>query len=178
MIYGSSKNNYTKQQLYSYKMDESKSLEENIDEFSKPLTNLENLQIEVDSEDKTVLLLNSLPQTYHQLKDTLKYAIDTLAFDEVVSGACSKELDLNNSRKISRSIDEGFIVRGKIFKIFDRERTSERSDHSKKISIQRKFLFKSKPKKTCWICQKKVTLKSTVLSKMHEIINCLTIILD
>lgn len=65
MIYGSSKNNYTKQQSYSYKMDESKSLEENIDEFSKPLTNLENLQIEVDSEDKTVLLLNSLPQTYH-----------------------------------------------------------------------------------------------------------------
>lgn len=73
---------------------------------------------------------------------------EILTFDEVVSVACSKELDLKNSRKILRRIVEGLMVSGKNSKRFDRRRTSERSDRSNKFQYKEKSKFKPKPKKT------------------------------
>ena len=45
-------------------MDEAKSIDENIDEFTKLVVDLANLDVEIDDEDQAILLLNSLPRPY------------------------------------------------------------------------------------------------------------------
>ncbi|KAJ9678945.1 hypothetical protein PVL29_020990 [Vitis rotundifolia] len=53
-------------------MQEDKNLDENLDEFNKLVIELENTGEKINDEDQTVILLNSLPSTYSQLRDTIK----------------------------------------------------------------------------------------------------------
>lgn len=48
-------------------MDESKTIDENIEEFTKLVSNLENIEVKIDEEDRATILLNSLPKPYDQL---------------------------------------------------------------------------------------------------------------
>lgn len=59
---------YLKQRFYSFKMDENKSIDENVDEFTKLLSDLENMEVKIDDEDQAIFLLNSLPRVYDQFK--------------------------------------------------------------------------------------------------------------
>ena len=63
---------YLKQKFYGFNMDESKTIDENVDEFIQLVANLENLNAKIDKEDQTIFLLNFLPKQYDQLRDTLK----------------------------------------------------------------------------------------------------------
>lgn len=80
-------------------MDENKSIEENIDDFTKFLSDLENIEIKINEEDQTIFLLNSLPKPYDQLRNTLKYGRDTHTLEEVTYAAYLKELDLRAATK-------------------------------------------------------------------------------
>ena len=104
---------YLKQKFYGFKMDESLSIDDNIDVFTKLISDLETLDIEIDDEDQAIFLLNSLPKAYDHLRDTLKYGRETLSLEEVVSAAYSKELDLKAHGKGSRATAEGLNVRGR-----------------------------------------------------------------
>ena len=55
---------YLKQALYSFKMQEDRSVEEQVDEFNKLILDLENIDVTVEDEDQALLLLNSLPKLY------------------------------------------------------------------------------------------------------------------
>jgi len=129
---------YLKQKFYSFKMNDQKSIDENVDEFTKLVSDLENLDVKIDDEDQAIFLLNSLPKAYEQLCDTLKYGRETLTLDEVVSAAYSKELDLNANPKNARA--EGLNVRGR----------TEKREKGKKS----KSRSKSKSKTVCWNCNK------------------------
>ena len=48
-------------------------MNENLNSFNKILTKLQNLNVEINDEDKTLLLLNSLSNTYEHLTTTLLY---------------------------------------------------------------------------------------------------------
>uniref|UniRef100_A0A803QCF5 Retrovirus-related Pol polyprotein from transposon TNT 1-94 n=1 Tax=Cannabis sativa TaxID=3483 RepID=A0A803QCF5_CANSA len=61
-----------KQRFYGFKIDESKSIDENIDEFTKLVLDFESIKVEVEEEDHAIFLLNSLPRAYESLRDTLK----------------------------------------------------------------------------------------------------------
>ena len=104
---------YLKQRFYGFKMDEAKSIDDNIDEFTKLMVDLESLEVTIDDEDHAIFLLNSLPKQYDQLRDTLKYGKDTLSLEDVTTAAYSKELDLRSCSKISKSTGEGLHVRGR-----------------------------------------------------------------
>lgn len=80
-------------------MDKNRSIDENLDEFTKLVDNLEALEIKIEEEDQAIFFLNSLPKQYDHLKDTLKYGKETLSLDEVTSVAFSKEMDLKANGK-------------------------------------------------------------------------------
>ena len=139
---------YLKQRFYGFKIDETKTIDENINEFTKLVDDLENLEFEVDEEDQTIFFLNSLPKQYDQLRDTLKYGKKSLSFDEVVSAAYSKELDLKANGKQFKPNGEGLNVRGKPGK---RDFNNNKDRH--------KSRSKSRTKKTCWTCHKEGHIK-------------------
>ena len=49
---------FTKQRLYSYKFLEEKEISELLDEFSKAVDDLENIDVSLDDEDKAIILVN------------------------------------------------------------------------------------------------------------------------
>jgi len=78
---------YLQLKVYNYRMQESKSLDENIDEFLKMISDLSNLQIQVPDEVQAILILSSLPVKYEMLKETLKYGREGLKLEEVISAS-------------------------------------------------------------------------------------------
>lgn len=52
---------YLKEQLFGFKMDPSKSLEENLDVFKVITIGLTNIDEKISDENQVILLLNSVP---------------------------------------------------------------------------------------------------------------------
>ncbi|PON57268.1 hypothetical protein PanWU01x14_175320, partial [Parasponia andersonii] len=85
---------YLKECFFGFKMDETKSIEENLDDYTKLVLDLENLGIKVEDEDKAIILLNSLPKNLKNFKETLKYDRQTITVDKVQNALESKLLDM------------------------------------------------------------------------------------
>jgi len=136
---------YLKQRLYSFKMQESLSVEGNIDDFLHLITDLENTNVLVSDKDQAILLLMALPKQFDQLKDTLKYGTGrtTLTLDEVVAAIYSKELELGSNKKSIRGQAEGLYVK-------DKNDTRGRSEQREKGNKNRSR-SRSKSRKGCWI---------------------------
>ena len=66
---------YLKMKLLGFKMQKEKNLDKNLDEFNKLVIELENIGGKINNEDQAIILLNSLPSTYSQLRDTIKYGM-------------------------------------------------------------------------------------------------------
>lgn len=62
---------YLKQILYSFKMQEEKSISEQIDEFNKIIDDIENIKVSLDDEDKVIVLLSSISRFYEHLKNVV-----------------------------------------------------------------------------------------------------------
>lgn len=62
---------YMKQKLYSFKIDDEKNISEKIDEFIKIMDDLENIEVKLEEEDKSLILLNSLPRSYKNFRNAL-----------------------------------------------------------------------------------------------------------
>jgi len=101
---------YLQLKVYNYMMQESKTLEENFDEFLKMILDLNNLQIQVPNEVQAILILSALPEKYDMLKKTSKYGREGIRLDDVISVAKSKELELRDSLGDSRPVGEGLYV--------------------------------------------------------------------
>ncbi|PON84365.1 hypothetical protein TorRG33x02_198250, partial [Trema orientale] len=104
---------YLKQKFYVYKMDDTETTNESIDEFTKLVSDLESLNIKLDEEDQAIFFSNYLPKQYDQLRDTLKFGKEILTLEEVTIAAYSKELDLKANGKYSKTNGEGLTVRGR-----------------------------------------------------------------
>ena len=129
--------------VYNYRMEDSRSLEENVDEFLKMISDLNNLQIQVPNEVQAIVILSALPARFDMLKETLKYGRDEIRFDDVVSAVKSKELELRDTPG-SKPAAEGLYVRG---------RQETRGNTNGKGG--KKSRSKSRDgKKICWICGK------------------------
>ena len=74
---------HKKIKLYTFKMTPSMSIEEHLDHFNKIVLDLENIDITVSNENKSILLLTSLDASYTNLKEAIMYGRDSLTFDEV-----------------------------------------------------------------------------------------------
>ena len=134
---------YLKQRFYGFKMEENKSIDENIDDFTKLVADLAILDVEIDDEDQAIFLLNSLPKQFDHLKDTLKYGKETLSLEEVVSAVYSKELEMKSTSKTNKASAEGLTVRG---------RSEKRNANDKGRGKSRSKSRSNGPE--CWYCKK------------------------
>ena len=64
---------YLKKKLFHFQYHASISMFEHLNDYNKILADLQNLEVEIKDEDKALLLLNSLPDTYDHLITTLLY---------------------------------------------------------------------------------------------------------
>ena len=129
---------YLKEQLFGFKMDSLKNLEENLDDFKKIIVALANIDEKISEENQAIILLNSLPESFKDIKVAIKYGRDSLTLEDILGALRSKELENKIER---RNNSEGLQVRGR----------TQRRDQNKNRGKTRS---KSKGKKACWHCHK------------------------
>ena len=131
--------------FYTFRMVESKSIDQNIDDFLKLVSGLSSLSVVVTEEVQAILLLNSLPAQYNSLKETLKYGRDSLTIESVTNAAKSKELELGEKQDLNVAAKSGdaLVARGR---------------PEKRESGNRKWKGRSRSgsgsRITCWYCKK------------------------
>lgn len=137
---------YLKQRFYSFKMEEDKNLDKNLDVFNKLVSDLGSLDVELSDEDQAVILLNSLPSHFAQLVHTLKYrgGKETITLKEITQSAYSLETELKQKGSyLTKSSGEGLYVQ-------HNSKTEKKSNPKAKQAVKGKE--KAKSKKVCWIC--------------------------
>ncbi|TXG53835.1 hypothetical protein EZV62_019091 [Acer yangbiense] len=107
---------YLNERLFSFKMDPSKGLGQNLDEFKKMTIELANVgeKEKLSDENEAIILLNSLLESFKDVKAAIKYGRTSLSLEECISALKSKELELKIERKDS---GENLFVRGKQHRI-------------------------------------------------------------
>lgn len=141
---------YLKQCLYGYRMNESLSIENNIDEFLRIITDLSNVMVEISDQDQAILLLMSLPKQFEQLRDTLRYIKTTVTLDEVISSIHSNQLEfsVNGNGKGSKAHGEVLYSKSN-----HRGRSGTRESNQNKSKGKGRSKSRGKGNKpTCWIC--------------------------
>ncbi|KFK37874.1 hypothetical protein AALP_AA3G040400 [Arabis alpina] len=84
---------YLKKSFASFKMEEDKSIKENLDVFLKLVDDLASLDINYSDEDQAVQFLSSLPKQFDSLVHTLSNGKETLTLLEVTSSAYAMEVE-------------------------------------------------------------------------------------
>ena len=82
-----------KSKLYSFQMQIGCSINKHLNRYMKLLTDLVNVDVEIDEEEKTVILLNSLPrEEYETFTLTLINERKSLNYNEVSAALVSYEV--------------------------------------------------------------------------------------
>ncbi|KAK8918612.1 hypothetical protein KSP39_PZI021035 [Platanthera zijinensis] len=98
---------YVEKQLYRLRMSESTQLLDHMNAFNKLISQLRSMDIKVEEEDQTLLLLSSLPKSFDHLVTTILYGKDTPRMEEVTTTLLS-----NKTRsKSSPGADEGLFMK-------------------------------------------------------------------
>jgi len=83
---------YLKKQLYGLRMNEGTTVLEHLNFFSKVIRELLAVDVKIDEEDKALILLSSLPESYNHIITTMLYDKETLILEEVTSTLLSNEI--------------------------------------------------------------------------------------
>ena len=142
---------YTQLKLYSLKMVDTLTIDQNVDEFLRIVAELGSLSIYVGEEVQAVLILNSLPTSYIQLKHTLKYGNKTLSVQDVVSSAKSLERELSKTQESNKNVSMALYTT-------DRGRPQTRNQ-DKQGQGKNRSRSNSKTRVTCWFCKKEGHVK-------------------
>ena len=65
-------------------MDSAKNLEENLDDFKKITVALAKIDEKISEENQAIILLNSLPESFKDIKVAIKYGRDSLTLEDVI----------------------------------------------------------------------------------------------
>ena len=112
-------------------MKECTSIKDHLDEFNKTIMDLRNIDVRIDNEDQTIILMCSLLNSYEQFIDTMIYGKATLN---------SRELKKRVSRSRKNDLGEGLVAR---------RRTGKKNNGRRGRSR-----LKSKVNKKCFKCKK------------------------
>ncbi|KAJ8619719.1 hypothetical protein MRB53_028248 [Persea americana] len=100
---------HLKKHLYGLKMEEGCDLMEHTNTFNKIISNLLRLDVKFDDEDRSLLFLNSLSDSYEHFMTTLFYGKETLNFEEVTQDIISNAARRKPSKGDSHA--EGLLVK-------------------------------------------------------------------
>lgn len=90
---------YIREKLFTYCMNSSKSLDENLDELKRLTKEFATIGDKLGSEREATLLINSLPEAYRDMKIALNYEKDSINLESVISAIKCKELELKQKSK-------------------------------------------------------------------------------
>ncbi|KAL1192839.1 Retrovirus-related Pol polyprotein from transposon TNT 1-94 [Cardamine amara subsp. amara] len=131
-------------------MDGSKSIDQNVDDFLKTVSELASVKVTVTDEVHAILLLSSLPPQYDSMKETLKYSRESIYIEDVVNAAKSKETELKaKGISTSQNSGEAYVARGR------QQNRDQRNSGNRGRSRS-----KSGTKVTCWFCKKEQHVKA------------------
>ena len=119
-------------------------IKNHLDEFNKLILDLENVNIVLENEDRALILLSSLLDSYEHFVDTLLYGKQTLTLKDVKNALESKDL-----KKMAEGNDqsnaEGLVAKGK---------SDKKNNKQKKNNNQKNKAEKKNKKRKCYSCQK------------------------
>ena len=114
---------YLKKKLFCFQYRTSISMSEHLNYYNKIFADLQNLEVDVSSEDKALLLLNSLPDTYDHLITTLLYGKDEIKFDDV-----SNVLTNNDYRKKDKQVQRDTMTEALIVNDMSNDKKLEKDE--------------------------------------------------
>ena len=76
---------YLKKPLYALLMEDNKPLKKHMDDFNRIILDLKNIDVKIDDEDQTMILLSSLPKRFEHFVDTMLYGKASLKIRRNVS---------------------------------------------------------------------------------------------
>jgi hypothetical protein len=98
-----------KEHLYTIHMSEGTYMQSHLNKFNSIIVDLESLDVNIDDEDKAILLVFSLPPSFKHFKEIMLYSNHTsLSFKNVKSNLLSKKKFDVDSR--SEPKGEGLII--------------------------------------------------------------------
>ncbi|GJS85912.1 retrovirus-related pol polyprotein from transposon TNT 1-94 [Tanacetum coccineum] len=152
-----SKQTVSEKKLYTYYMSPSTKLSDHIDECNKLILDLTNIDIEIEDEDQTLMLLTSLSSSYENFVETLLYGRESLTMEDVLATLNSRELK-KRTEGTKEEAGDRLYVKG-------------RSDHSCKAHSGGSSRFNSRDatgKLECFICHSESHLKRDCPKKMSS----------
>ena len=104
-----------KRRLYCFQMKRELSVDEHMNNYTKLLTNLVNVDVKIDEEDKTVILLNSLPdEEYETFTLILINGRQTFNYNEISAALVNYEVRRQDRLSSHESTSaEALAVRGR-----------------------------------------------------------------
>ena len=103
---------YLKKKLFRFQYHVHISMSEHLNDYNKILADLQNLKVDICSEDKAFLLLNSLSDTYDHLITTLLYGKYEIKFDDVSNALTNNEYHMKDKQAQRDTMFEVLIVKG------------------------------------------------------------------
>ncbi|KAL8492683.1 hypothetical protein ACS0TY_024031 [Phlomoides rotata] len=84
---------YVKQKLLDFRMSEDKDLNEQLNTFNRYIDDLEDLDVKLEDDDKALMLLNALPKSLDNFKDSVLFGNqDGVSYDGVLAAVKTKIL--------------------------------------------------------------------------------------
>ncbi|CAL9006776.1 unnamed protein product, partial [Prunus brigantina] len=83
---------HPKRQLYKLKMEEGGNLMDHMNVFNGCIDQLRKVDVKIEEEDKALILLTSLPDSYENLVTTLLYGKDTVSLEQVQTSLVSHDI--------------------------------------------------------------------------------------
>ena len=97
---------HLKQKLFTFKISESKSILEQLEDFGKCIDDLEMIEEKIKDEDKALMLLNSLPACFEQFKGAILLGRDSkVTYEEVYSALKLKEIQKSRSKSVDAAAE-------------------------------------------------------------------------
>lgn len=126
---------YVESKLYTWKMEEETSIRGYVNKFDRIISNLKDIDVKVDEEDQTLILLLSLPKSYENLVEILMLVGDTLTMDETRSSLLAYDLlkvatsvmSSTNRREYNEHTEGLFATRERTNEIMKEEKAREES---------------------------------------------------
>ncbi|KAL7212405.1 hypothetical protein ACSBR2_015150 [Camellia fascicularis] len=104
---------YLKKKLFRFQYREGISISIHLNAYNKILADLQNLDVAIEDEDKALLLLNSLPDTYNHLITTLLYGKDEICFKNVSSSLINNEYSKKAKENFNDTFSNTLTVKGR-----------------------------------------------------------------
>ncbi|XP_022855577.1 uncharacterized protein LOC111376806 [Olea europaea var. sylvestris] len=99
-------------QFFSFKIDPSIDLEENLNRFTKLTQDLANCDEKLSQDQLAVVLLNSISDRHRDLKNALEYGRENFTTDIITNALRNEVLELK-SDSINQQSGENLLLRGK-----------------------------------------------------------------